>query len=190
MGNGSLPVQINRRFSMTANQPFAGDQLYPELFGSMALDIPRIEITKATNDNFCKGLYFVAKQPAELTIKSNILPKYHTAAEEGGEEAPIDRDLSDDKYNPFTSNQSHMLLSGIVFYDNNKKVHFYPKEHSLNNGRFPNNADYVSPDNWYINCDGNSFNVHKPNGTIYELNTYETRLTGNLHEYNDIYNNF
>ncbi len=44
-GNGSMSININRHFTMQPDQPLAGNEMYPDLFGSMALDIPRPEFT-------------------------------------------------------------------------------------------------------------------------------------------------
>lgn len=67
------------------------------------------------------------------------------------------------------------LASGIRFQINGKSINLYTKEHYIAGSRFPNEALYVSPDNWFATCDGPTWVVHSPDGKVYRLGTYEFR---------------
>ncbi len=76
--------------------------------------------------------------------------------------------------NQSASGSKKISGSGLTFHANNSSVKFFPKSlGSYPANRFPSNAVYVSANNWYIDCSGTTFRVHKPNGIVYHLNDYE-----------------
>ncbi len=196
-GNGSLDITINRKFAMQAEQPGAGGAIYPHLFGSMALDIPRIEFTSfdsvlhpqdaASNPKptIEPGATWISSSPSNVCSGLHLLDPdklFEVKYEEGSFEHYLKRPGKIHNAASYTSNsepaQPEHLTTGIVFHYDNKKIHFYPRYMNQSTGRFPANAEYVSPDNWYIDCVGTTFNVYRPNGMVYKLNVFEHRNTG------------
>ncbi len=83
----------------------------------------------------------------------------------------------DNDNNRILESGTRILRSGIQFHFAEQTVHFFPNRDDefidrANTRRFPANADYVSPDNWFITCSDSSFKVHAPNGWKYTLDKW------------------
>ncbi len=181
-GNGSLDIVINRKFNKVANQPLAGDALYPELFGSMSLDLPRIEFTTQEVVRSAKDVELwnapYVNEPEGERPNYTVAPYDPTPRCSG---LSLYTHVSNTEVGPSgTVTNPSSLISGITFHINNKTINFYPKNLSTANTRFPAAADYVSPDNWYVDCLGTTWKVYQPNGRVYSLDQYEYRNTGYL----------
>lgn len=91
----------------------------------------------------------------------------------------LDVKLADDYGNQI--NHQSTLSSSIRLKVGNDAVHFFPRDHQ-SSSRFPEDAVYISPSNWYIKCvdsnivDGRSsesFIAISPNGIEYTFGMFE-----------------
>ncbi|KZN65017.1 RHS repeat domain-containing protein [Pseudoalteromonas luteoviolacea] len=55
----------------------------------------------------------------------------------------------------------------VVFHNEETSVEFYRKKET--NNKFPENADWVSKENWYLSCEEKGVKVYSPNGVVYYL---------------------
>ena len=70
--------------------------------------------------------------------------------------------------------QLRLAGTGLTFHADNRAIEFFPKSlGAYPANRFPGGADYVSSNNWYIDCNGTTFKVHRPDGVVYHLNVQE-----------------
>jgi len=160
-GNGSLPIVIARTHGASGG------------LGGIDLAIPNIRFSSnGGGDHFavCK---------ANNCLSNQFIFKRGQQACQGLQLARGNRweelvDGNDEEYVVIKSGVRY-LRSGISFNDGKRQIQFFPVNgFSGDVSRFPADADYVSPDNWYIRCNGTTFNAYSPDGTTYELSNWNS----------------
>ena len=179
-GNG-LPIRLGRSF-------FGRQYYYDERdddrwpagmgsFGNMSLEVPRIEFYAARGnfepDALCAGPRNICNRP------DSYIPTPGICAGLNHLKAGEYRRVNQQVYNWFYDRQD--LQSGIRLYINNRRINFFTREGYQAGDRFPNEADYVSPSNWYVVCTGEGgengeiWEVHSPEGVVYRMGHYGAR---------------
>jgi hypothetical protein len=162
-GNG-LPIEIGRKH----RREFG----YPYEFHTMSLETPRIEYTHLGDLDYqrrctkgeCGDDY---SQPAQginqcAGLKLFEVGDYHF--NQGDVEWLYDQ--SD-------------LSTAIKLTIADKSIRFFPIESAISKPhRFPSGADYISPDNWYVDCSGTNWIVRSPEGIKYTFSEYEHVYAG------------
>lgn len=160
-GNGPT-IRLGRKFYPEYGYPFE--------FRNMALEIPKIEFTS-------RGIPF--QYPTVCAGGGECGPDYRVppAVEEictGLKMKDFETHYPGGGDDPFWIYGPEDLTSGIKLVVGGKRINLFPKESILAQpNRFPANAEYVSPANWYAHCSGTTWVVHSPSGHVYNLNKYE-----------------
>ena len=163
-GNGPT-IELGRKFRREHGYPYA--------FDTMSLEMPRIEY------------YHLGKLTYAIVGADAQDPNYRLPATGVDQCAglkmyglgtlipPNDNDDSD-KWEYGRSD----LNSGIRLFIRGKPISFFPTDSILNTTRFPATADYISPNNWYIDCAGTQWVVKSPDGMTYRFDQYEHVYAG------------
>ncbi len=168
-GNG-LPIRLGHRFHSAHG--------YDNDIGRMSLEVPRIEFIHMGEPDYL-GWKTVSYDRDIYTVvtpyKTNISCQDLTL--------PSDAKYRSPQYEsnppPIPQDPNTILRSGIKIKLGYRTIDFFPKDHDPT-GRFPENAIYISPSNWYIECTSspnvsgmNAFKAISPDGMAYIFDIYQ-----------------
>ena len=158
-GNG-MPIIIARQHKWDVQLGLSG-------IGNIGLAVPKIEFLSLGGGDFFKS-------DTSISINNGIRTRWKANAI--AERSCTGLQLAY-RVGPSAGTANvRNLRSNIKFTDGNRTASFFPRNESPGDvSRFPPDAAYVSPDNWYITCDGTDFNVHTNDGTTYTMSNWYQR---------------
>ena len=167
-GNG-LPIKLGHSF----RSDYDG---YDMDLNSIELEVPRIEFTHFGNPGYAY-LTQIGDGGAFWTHGSS----YQTKISCSNLKLPPEAEFTYVDNTGNITNKNSFLLSGIKIKLGYDAINFYPKS-AQPYSRFPSNALYVSPSNWYISCassphvtGNNAFKAVSPDGLEYLFDIYQEK---------------
>ena len=166
-GNG-LPIKLGHSMRTDSDG-------YDKDLSVIELEVPRIEFTHSGQPT-----YLWRRDYWERVLNVD----YQTHISCGNLKLPTEADFvyHDDNGSFSMANLNTLLVSGMKIKLGYDAINFYPNNIKVPS-RFPSNALYVSPSNWYITCvsspnvtGNNAFKAVSPDGVEYIFDVYQEKV--------------